>query len=65
MRILFTACPMVGHVNTLLPLALAAQRAGHTVAVATGGDQAPRVDVAIRGPVSRRAASSRTFTSSG
>ena len=33
MRILFTACPMVGHVNTLLPLALAAQRAGHTVAV--------------------------------
>jgi len=44
MRILFTACPMVGHVNTLLPLALAAQRAGHTVAVATGGDQAPRVE---------------------
>jgi UDP:flavonoid glycosyltransferase YjiC (YdhE family) len=38
MRILFTACPMVGHVNTLLPLALAARRAGHTVAFATGLD---------------------------
>ncbi|HKQ43191.1 MAG TPA: hypothetical protein VJT79_11935, partial [Pseudonocardia sp.] len=44
MRILFTACPLVGHVNTILPLALAAQRAGHTVAVATGGDQAARVE---------------------
>jgi UDP:flavonoid glycosyltransferase YjiC (YdhE family) len=38
MRILFTACPFFGHVNTVLPLALAAQRAGHEVAVATGAD---------------------------
>jgi UDP:flavonoid glycosyltransferase YjiC (YdhE family) len=44
MRILFTACPMVGHVNTLLPLALAAQRAGHTVAFATGVDQVGRIE---------------------
>jgi len=38
MRILFTACPFLGHINTMLPLALAAQRAGHEVAVATGAD---------------------------
>jgi UDP:flavonoid glycosyltransferase YjiC (YdhE family) len=38
MRILFTACPMYGHVNTVLPLALAAQRAGHHVSLATGPD---------------------------
>ena len=44
MRILFTACPMVGHVNTILPLALAAQRAGHAVVLATGVDQARRVE---------------------
>jgi UDP:flavonoid glycosyltransferase YjiC (YdhE family) len=44
MRILFTACPMVGHVNTLLPLASAAQRAGHTVAFATAADQVGRVE---------------------
>jgi len=44
MRILFTACPLVGHVNTLLPLALAARRAGHAVAVATGGDQVGRIE---------------------
>ncbi|SNQ46317.1 putative glycosyltransferase [Frankia canadensis] len=43
MRILFTACPLFGHVNTLLPLALAAQRAGHEVAVATGADLGARV----------------------
>lgn len=42
MRILFTACPFHGHVNTLLPLARAAARAGHDVVVATGADlQAP------------------------
>ena len=46
MRILFTACPMVGHVNTLLPLALAARRAGHTVAFATGVDLVERVEQA-------------------
>ena len=40
MRILFTACPMFGHVNTLLPLALAARRAGHSVVLATGADHA-------------------------
>lgn len=38
LRVLFTANPMFGHVNTLLPLAAAAQRAGHDVAVATGPD---------------------------
>jgi len=38
MRVLFTACPFFGHVNTVLPLALAARRAGHEVAVATGAD---------------------------
>jgi UDP:flavonoid glycosyltransferase YjiC (YdhE family) len=43
MRILFTACPMYGHVNTQLPLARAAQRAGHEVVFATGGDLTPHV----------------------
>lgn len=38
MRVLVTACPMHGHVNTVLPLALAARRAGHEVVVATGAD---------------------------
>lgn len=38
MRILFTACPFHGHVNTLLPLARAAARAGDDVVVATGAD---------------------------
>src|SRR5690554_294684 len=37
-RILFTAAPFYGHVNTVLPLALAATRAGHEVAIATGPD---------------------------
>jgi UDP:flavonoid glycosyltransferase YjiC (YdhE family)/quercetin dioxygenase-like cupin family protein len=44
MRILFTACPFFGHVNTVLPLALAAQRAGHEVVVATGADFAAHVE---------------------
>jgi UDP:flavonoid glycosyltransferase YjiC (YdhE family) len=43
MRILFTACPMFGHVNTLLPLALAARQAGHAVVLATGADHVERV----------------------
>jgi len=43
LRILFTAGPMYGHVNTLLPLALAARRAGHSVAFATGPDLAVHV----------------------
>lgn len=38
MRILFSAGPMYGHVNTMLPLAAAAQQAGHDVAFATGPD---------------------------
>ena len=36
MRILMTAEPSFGHVNPVLPLARAAQRAGHDVVVATG-----------------------------
>jgi UDP:flavonoid glycosyltransferase YjiC (YdhE family) len=43
LRILLTAAPYYGHVNTLLPLALAARRAGHEVALATGPDLAPHV----------------------
>ena len=43
LRILFTANPMYGHVNTLLPLALAARRTGHSVAFATGPDLAAHV----------------------
>ena len=44
MRILFSACPMYGHINTVLPLALAAREAGHQVAVATGSDLVPHVE---------------------
>ena len=40
MRVLVTANPMHGHVNTVLPLALAARRAGHEVVLATGPDLA-------------------------
>jgi len=35
---------MYGHVNTLLPLAIAAQRAGHEVVVATGADLIPHIE---------------------
>lgn len=42
MRILITAAPYHGHVNTVLPLARAAQRAGHQVVVATGADLAEK-----------------------
>ena len=38
MRILMTAEPSFGHVNPVLPLARAAQRAGHDVVVATGAE---------------------------
>ncbi|MEV0128323.1 hypothetical protein AB0H83_07630 [Dactylosporangium sp. NPDC050688] len=38
MRVLFTACPMFGHVNPMLPLIDAARDAGHDVVVATGAD---------------------------
>jgi len=60
MRILFSACPMYGHVNTVLPLALAARRAGHDVAVATGPDLVPHVrrygvDAWLVGPTHREA----------
>jgi UDP:flavonoid glycosyltransferase YjiC (YdhE family) len=40
MRILFTSYPQYGHVNPMMPLALAARRAGHDVAFATGADMA-------------------------
>src|SRR4051794_191285 len=41
MRLLFTSNPLYGHVNTMLPLAEAAARAGHQVAFATGASMAP------------------------
>jgi UDP:flavonoid glycosyltransferase YjiC (YdhE family) len=44
MRILFTCNPMMGHLNTILPLARAARRAGHEVVVATGPDAVPHVE---------------------
>jgi UDP:flavonoid glycosyltransferase YjiC (YdhE family) len=44
MRILVTACPMYGHVNPMLSLALAAQRAGHEVVVASGPDMASHIE---------------------
>ena len=45
MRVLISACPLYGHVNTLLPLARAAQRAGHEVRFATGPDLAGQIAV--------------------
>lgn len=44
MRVLLTTNPLFGHVNTLLPLALAARRAGHDVVVATGADMASHLE---------------------
>ncbi len=44
MRILISSGPMYGHVNTVLPLALAAQRTGHRVVVATGADLVPYIE---------------------
>jgi UDP:flavonoid glycosyltransferase YjiC (YdhE family) len=43
MRILFVSNPLHGHLNTLLPLALAAQRAGHDVVLASGPDMQQHV----------------------
>jgi UDP:flavonoid glycosyltransferase YjiC (YdhE family) len=43
MRVLVVAGPMHGHVNTLVPIALAAQRAGHDVAFATGPELVAQV----------------------
>jgi UDP:flavonoid glycosyltransferase YjiC (YdhE family) len=44
MRILVSAGPMYGHVNSVLPLAVAAQRAGHEVVLATGSELVPHVE---------------------
>ncbi|MDF2979057.1 MAG: putative glycosyltransferase [Actinomycetospora sp.] len=44
MRILFTSYPLFGHVNPMLPLAVAARRAGHEVAFATGADMTAPVE---------------------
>jgi UDP:flavonoid glycosyltransferase YjiC (YdhE family) len=44
MRILFISGALYGHVNTMLPLALAARDAGHTVAFATGPDFANHLE---------------------
>jgi UDP:flavonoid glycosyltransferase YjiC (YdhE family) len=55
MRILFTAAPFHGHVNTVLPLVHAARAAGHDAVLATGADLANeaarrRLDVWPVGP---------------
>ncbi len=44
MRILLTCCPAYGHVNTMLPLAREARRAGHEVAIATGAELVPEIE---------------------
>ncbi len=44
MRVLFTSRPALGHVNPMLPLARAAEDAGHDVVIATGPDLVSRVD---------------------
>lgn len=44
MRILFISQPMYGHVNTVLPQAIAAQDAGHEVIFATGAGLTPHVE---------------------
>ena len=38
MRVLFTSWPAYGHLLPMIPLARAAQRAGHEVRIASGGD---------------------------
>jgi UDP:flavonoid glycosyltransferase YjiC (YdhE family) len=43
MRLLLTSVPGLGHLHPVLPLALAAARAGHDVRVATGPDRVPWV----------------------
>ena len=43
MKLLFTAGALHGHVNPMLSLAMAAQRAGHDVVFATGPDMAQHV----------------------
>jgi UDP:flavonoid glycosyltransferase YjiC (YdhE family) len=44
MRILFTSNPLVGHWLPMLPLARAAEAAGHEVVVAAGPDVLPDID---------------------
>jgi UDP:flavonoid glycosyltransferase YjiC (YdhE family) len=60
-RILVTSYPLFGHVNPLLPLAVAAERGGHEVAFATGADmtapvQARGVETWAVGPTHAEAA---------
>ena len=44
-RVLFTSCPLYGHLLPMLPLIRAAERVGHEVRIATGPDlAAPLVD---------------------
>lgn len=43
MRTLFTSLPAVGHLNSILPLAIATRRAGHDVAVCTSAGLADEV----------------------
>ena len=44
MRILYTSNPLVGHWLPMLPLARAAQQAGHDVVIATGPDAVPEIE---------------------
>jgi UDP:flavonoid glycosyltransferase YjiC (YdhE family) len=44
MRILCTSNPLVGHWLPMLPLARAAQEAGHDVVIATGPDAVPEIE---------------------
>jgi UDP:flavonoid glycosyltransferase YjiC (YdhE family) len=44
MRVLISSNPMFGHVNTLLPVASAARRAGHDVVFATGSSMTGRLE---------------------
>lgn len=44
MRILITSWPAYGHLYPMLPIARAAQHAGHEVVIATGPDLAPHVE---------------------
>ena len=44
MRILYTCCPLYGHVNAVLPSALAAVRAGHDVVMASGADMLGHIE---------------------
>jgi hypothetical protein len=43
MRVLVSCYPMLGHLNTVMPVARAALHAGHEVVVATGVDMVARV----------------------